>query len=150
MDAPASSGESAQPTQPAAPSPAAQPSRGSILIVEDDRLLRELLMEKLTRAGFSPREAIDGQQALAAIEAQTPDLVLLDLVLPGMDGFQILREIRSRKSPIADIPVFVLSNLGDRSDFQRAKDLGANEYFIKAHFSLDEIVDSVKWRLQQS
>ena len=106
-------------------------------------------MEKLTRAGFSPRQAIDGEQALAAVKAQTPDLILLDLVLPGMDGFQILREVRSQPAPIADVPVFVLSNLGDRSDFQRAKDLGANEYFIKAHFSLDEIVDSVKWRLQR-
>lgn len=114
-----------------------------ILIIEDDKLLRDLLTEKLERSGFTVIGAIDGRQALEKLDAVAPALIILDLVLPGIDGFEILRHIK--ESPATKtIPVLVLSNLGDKDDVKRAKDLGAKEYLIKAHYTLDDIVRRIE------
>lgn len=114
-----------------------------ILIIEDDKLLRDLLTEKLERSGFTVVGAIDGRQALEKLDTVTPALIILDLVLPGIDGFEILRHVK--ESPVAKaIPVLVLSNLGDKDDVHRAKDLGAEEYLIKAHYTLDDIVKRIE------
>ena len=114
-----------------------------ILIVEDDKLLRDLLTEKLERSGFTVVGAIDGKQALEKLETVMPSIILLDLVLPGLDGFEILRHIKENPTTKA-VPVLVLSNLGDKDDIRRAKDLGAEEYLIKAHYTLDDIAKRVE------
>lgn len=119
-----------------------EPKKGVILIVEDDSFLRKLLAEKLNREGFLTAEVAGGKEALDYLRKETPVIILLDLVMPGIDGFQVLQEIR--KNPVTkNIPVIVLSNLGEQEHVDRAKALGADDYLIKAHFILDEIVKRV-------
>lgn len=114
----------------------------NVLVVEDDVFLRQLLTEKLKKEGFEVYEASGGEEALELIKKKLPMLVLLDLVMPGVDGFQVLQE--TRKDPITqNIPVIVLSNLGESSDIERAKKLGVDDYLIKAHFILEEIVEKI-------
>lgn len=119
-----------------------------VLIVEDDKFLRQLLVKKFTGNGFAVDEAIDGNEALALLRKRAPHIVLLDLLLPGIDGFEVLRQMRSTPE-FSKIPVMVLSNLGQQEDIKRAKTLGANDYLVKANFSLDEIVDRVRGMAQE-
>lgn len=114
-----------------------------ILIIEDDQFLRELLAKKLSLAGFAVTQSIDGETGLNKIKEDKPQLVLLDLILPGIDGFELLKRMREDKN-ISGIPVLVLSNLGQKEDVRRALDLGAKDYLIKAHFTLDEIISKIK------
>lgn len=120
----------------------AEPRKGTVLIVEDDSFLRKLLVEKLKREGFLPKEAAGGKEALESMTREIPMVVLLDLVMPGVDGFQVLQEIRKNERT-KNIPVIVLSNLGEQEHIDRAKSLGADDYLVKAHFILDEIVTKV-------
>ncbi len=116
-----------------------------VLLVEDDNFLREISSKKLVKEGFIVYEAIDGEQALKGVEEVKPDIVLLDIILPAIDGFQILANIRSNKDPeIARIPVIMLSNLGQEDDIKKAMDIGANDYLVKAHFTTEEIVEKIK------
>ncbi len=86
-------------------------NKESILIVEDDKFLRELMSRKLNNSGFSVEVAIDGKEALKKIKEKKYEIILLDLVLPGMDGFEILGEIK-KDNETKNIPVIILSNLG--------------------------------------
>ncbi|HOK35208.1 MAG TPA: response regulator [Candidatus Pacearchaeota archaeon] len=119
-----------------------------ILIVEDDKFLRELLQAKLIKEeDFSVSVAEDGEQGLKKVQEEGPDLVLLDLILPGMDGFEVLKKIKENPA-IADTKVIVLSNLGQKEDVERAMKLGATDYMVKAHFTLDEIIEKARKVLQ--
>jgi two-component system alkaline phosphatase synthesis response regulator PhoP len=100
-----------------------------ILIVEDDRFLRELIARKLRNEGYEVIEAVDGEEGLKRIKEEKPDLVLLDLILPGIDGFEVL-ESAKKDSEIASIPVIILSNLGQREEIERGLKLGAIDYLI--------------------
>jgi len=113
-----------------------------ILLVEDDKFLRELLVRKLETVGFKVSTAVDGRDALKKVKEELPELVLLDLVLPGVDGFDILKEIKE-DSTTSKIPVIILSNLGQREEVERGLKLGANDYLIKAHFTPDEIITKI-------
>lgn len=114
-----------------------------ILIVEDDRFLRELMARKLREGGFEVIEAGDGEEGLKKIKETKPDLVLLDLILPSIDGFEVLS--RKKEDPeIEKIPVIVLSNLGQREDIEKGLALGAIDYMVKAHFTPSEIIEKVK------
>ena len=105
-----------------------------ILIVEDDKFLRELIVKKLSNEGYEVVEAVDGEQGIQKIKDDKPDLVLLDLILPGIDGFGVLAQ--KKEDPfIASIPVIVLSNLGQKEDVDKGLGLGATDYLIKAHFT---------------
>jgi len=116
-----------------------------VLLVEDDSFLREICSKKLTKEGYTVHEAIDGEQAMAGIEEIKPDIVLLDIILPAIDGFQILNQIKSHKSSaVSKIPVIMLSNLGQDDDIKKAMDMGANDYLVKAHFTTEEIVAKIK------
>lgn len=118
------------------------PHKGIVLVVEDDSFLRKLLVEKLRREGFNTAEAAGGKEALEYLQQESPLIMLLDLVMPGIDGFQVLQEMK--KNPAnKNIPVIVLSNLGEQDNIDRARSLGAEDYLIKAHFILDEIVSKV-------
>jgi DNA-binding response OmpR family regulator len=122
-----------------------QGSTKNILIIEDDQLLRSLCSKKLAMEGFDVDTAIDAQQGLEKIKNNKPDLILLDLVLPGMSGFEILKIVKANPDQkIAATPVIILSNLGQESDIKKGKELGAADYLIKATTTTDEIVDKIK------
>lgn len=114
-----------------------------ILVVEDDKFLRELLVRKLSKDGFDVQNAIDAAAAYAVLNDRIPKIILLDLILPGVDGFEILAHIKADPKT-KDIPVIVLSNLGQKEDIEKAMALGAKDFMIKANFTLDEIIHKVR------
>jgi len=114
-----------------------------ILVVEDDPVLKNLLGH--TFAGkYQTLYASDGDQALAFFEQYKPAIVLLDLMLPGMSGFDILQKIRARTDELKSTPVVIVSNLGQASDKEKAQSLGANDYLVKAEVSIEEIVAKIE------
>lgn len=120
------------------------PTGPYILIVEDDAFLVHAYEVMLSTQGFVVRIAPDGEQALAAINStRPPALVLLDLMLPRVSGFEVLEAVR--KDPhVSDIPIIVLSNLGQPADIERAKALGARDYFVKSDTPLENVVETVR------
>lgn len=114
-----------------------------ILIVEDDKFLRELMVKKLNNEGFKVIEAQDGNEALKLVGESKPHLVLLDLILPGIDGFAVLEKMRATAEN-AKTPVIVLSNLGQKEEIEKGFKLGADDYLIKAHFTPGEIIEKIK------
>lgn len=114
-----------------------------ILIIEDDKFLRELIGQKLLKEGYDIVDAVDGEQGIKSIKNEKPDLVLLDLILPGVDGFEVLTKIKE-DSKIAQIPVIILSNLGQKDDIEKGLKMGAVDYLIKAHFTPGEIIGKIK------
>jgi len=116
-----------------------------ILIVEDDRFLRELLAKKLKNENFDIDIAMDGEEGLKKIKEGKPALVLLDLILPGIDGFEVLRQVKKdADEEVRKIPVIILSNLGQRDDVEKGINLGAEDFLIKAHFEPGEIISKIK------
>jgi len=114
-----------------------------ILIVEDDKFLRELIAQKLIKEGYNIVEAVDGEKGIKKVKDEKPDLILLDLILPGIDGFEVLAKIK--EDPVlSQIPVIILSNLGQKDDIERGLKIGAVDYLIKAHFTPGEIIEKVK------
>ena len=114
-----------------------------ILIVEDDKFLRELMVQKLVKEGFNIIEAVDGEEGVKKTKEEKPGLILLDLILPGIDGFEVLARIKADPET-KQIPVIILSNLGQREDVDRGMTLGATDYLIKAHFTPGEIIEKIK------
>jgi DNA-binding response OmpR family regulator len=121
----------------------ASESKGKILVVEDDKFLRELLVRKLFSEGFTIESAIDARSTFEILSNWKPEIILLDLILPGEDGFSILEKIK-KDSNFSDIPVIILSNLGQQEDIDRAMALGAMDFMVKANFTLDEIIEKVR------
>ena len=118
-----------------------------ILIVEDDKFLRELITRKLIQENFEVIEAIDGEEGLEKAKETKPNLILLDLILPGVDGFEVLTKLK--EDPVLTvIPVIILSNLGQREDVERGLRLGAVDYLVKAHFTPNEIIEKVRINLK--
>ena len=118
-----------------------------ILLIEDDKFLRELIIQKLGKEGYEVVEAAEGETGLAKMKEEKPNLVLLDLILPGIDGFEVLSRIKKDPS-LVQIPVIILSNLGQRDDMEKGIALGARDYLIKAHFTPGEIVEKIRATLQ--
>ena len=114
-----------------------------IVIVEDDKFLRELITQKILKEGYQVVEAINGEEGVAKAKEEKPDLMLLDLILPGIDGFEALRQMKEN-SGTANIPVIILSNLGQKDDVERGMKLGAADYMVKAHFTPGEILAKIK------
>lgn len=114
-----------------------------VLIAEDDRFLGNVLKTKLQQEGFEVRLAVDGEDALAQIAAATPDILLLDVIMPKKNGFDVLAELRLKKGG-ADLPVIILSNLGQEDDVKRGLALGAIDFLVKSDHSLQEVVNKVK------
>jgi DNA-binding response OmpR family regulator len=113
----------------------------NILVVEDEKPMARALKLKLESNGFAVSLAADGNEAMEAITKGKFDLIILDLVIPGIDGFAILGELKKSNNPT---PVIAASNLGQLEDITRAKDLGALHYFVKSNTSLAHIVQLVK------
>lgn len=115
----------------------------TILIVEDDTFLLSLLSAKLKKENFEIVQALDGVEALEKLKTIRPDLILLDLILPRKNGFEVLQEI-SQDPQLQNLPVIIISNLGQESDIARGKALGVLEYYVKARLSIDELVTKIK------
>lgn len=113
-----------------------------ILLAEDDRFLRRAAEARLRQHGFEVLIAHDGEEALQVARAERPDLVLLDVVMPRLQGFDVLKALK-RDPVTARIPVIVLSNLGQDSDVEQAIALGAEAYLVKAHLSLQDLVQKI-------
>ncbi len=109
----------------------------SILVVDDEKSLARAFELKLTHAGFNAKAVNNGQEALAELRSGHYDAMLLDLVMPIMDGFQVLETLKKEN---ISLPVMVTSNLSQEEDMKRAKALGAREYFIKSNTPIAEIV----------
>ncbi len=115
-----------------------------VVMVEDDVAMREIVVHKLSANGFSVKEAEDGQQGIDLIVSIKPDIVLLDLMLPEVDGFKVLETIRKHADPdVAKIPIIVLSNLWSNKDILKTKALNVQAYLVKAYFTTEEILKKV-------
>jgi DNA-binding response OmpR family regulator len=112
-----------------------------VLIVEDEEPVAQALQLKLKRYGIESVIVSDGQEALLELSKNKFDLITLDLILPKMDGFDVLEEIRKKGN---QVPVLVISNLGQEEDVQRAKSLGALDYFVKSNIQLSQIVEKIR------
>jgi CheY-like chemotaxis protein len=119
-----------------------------ILIIEDDQFLSSVLKGRLEKEGFAVEQAFDGEEGLAKLKESRPDLILLDLILPKMSGFEVLEQI-SLDPQMSQIPVMIASNLGQESDIQKAKNLGAIEYYVKVKTTIDELAQMVKRIVEQ-
>jgi CheY-like chemotaxis protein len=113
-----------------------------VLLAEDDRFLRRAAEARLRRHGLEVLTAADGEEALRIARAEPLDLVLLDVVMPKLQGFEVLKALKQDVAT-ARIPVIVLSNLGQQRDVAQAMALGAVAFLIKAHLSLQDLVDRV-------
>ncbi len=122
--------------------------KSKILVVEDDKFLIKAYQEKLTREGFDVALAFDGGEALKQYKAQKPEVILLDLVMPFMDGFTFLEEL-AKMTDVKKAKVIVLSNLGQPEDIERAKKLGAVDYMVKSDLSMKEVVDKINGWLKK-
>lgn len=118
-------------------------SKKSILLVEDDEFLAELYATKLNLEGFEVSLAVDGEKGLRLAKELKPDLILLDIILPKKDGFEVLKLIKADNS-LKNIPIILLTNLSQKDEVQKGLDLGANDYLIKAHFMPSEVVKKIK------
>ncbi len=115
----------------------------NIALIEDDKVLSDAISEAIIRAGFNVVTAPDGETGLKLVWDKNPDLILLDIAMPIMDGFTALKKLKeSPKSK--DIPVIILSMLGQENDLKEGIRLGANGYIIKSEYSTQQVVDEIK------
>ena len=120
-----------------------QEKKINILIVEDDVFLADLYKTKFTLDGFEVYMAYDGEKGWELAQKKSPDIILLDLVLPKMGGFSVLENLKA-DSKLKDIPVILLTNLSQKADVEKGLQMGAVDYLIKAHFMPSEVVTKVK------
>lgn len=113
-----------------------------ILLVEDDTFLAGMYVTKLEMEGYDVKIADDGEKGVKLAKSENPQLILLDVILPKMSGFDVLKDLKDDKDT-KDIPVILLTNLGQREDVQKGLDLGAKDYLIKAHFMPSEVVTKI-------
>lgn len=113
-----------------------------ILIIEDEEIICDILSSKLRSEGYEISSAKDGESGLEKIKRLRPDLVLLDIIMPKMNGFFVLEQ-KSLDATIAKIPVIIISNSGQPVEIERAKTLGAKDWLVKADFDPEQVIDKV-------
>ena len=118
-------------------------SGNKILWVEDDIYLTDIISRKLALQGCTFIHAKTGEEALQIVEKEMPDIMMLDILLPGIDGFQILEKMK-KDEKLKHIPVVLTSNLGQKSDIEKGESLGADKFLVKATVTLDEIIEEMK------
>lgn len=118
-----------------------------VLLVEDDPFLIDIYSTKLKEVGFSVVVAKDGSECFIKIDEEEPDLILLDIVLPSIDGWQILRKLKN-DGKIDELKIVILSNLGQKEEVEKGLGLGAIKYLIKAHYTPSEVVREVEKTLK--
>ena len=114
-----------------------------ILLVEDDPFISEMYTTKFEKGGYDVEVAMTGKDALVKAGEWKPDIVLCDILIPELDGFEVLTRLRKEIST-SKIPVVMLTNLGQKEDIEKGESLGASAYIIKAHFTPQEVVDKIK------
>ena len=125
-----------------------QNRKTKVLIIEDDSYISEMYRIKFESENFETVVKNDGVEGIKFMEKNIPDIILLDIVMPKMDGFSVLKTIK--KNPKLDkIPVILLTNLSQKENIERGFDLGASSYIIKAHFTPSEVVEKIKEVLKQ-
>ena len=119
-------------------------SKALILLVEDDSFISGMYHAKLSNIGYTVEVVENGEAALERLQkAPVPDVLLLDIVLPKKDGFEVLEEVRADKR-LKQLPVLMLTNLGQKPDVERGIKLGADDYIIKAHYTPSEVVEKIE------
>lgn len=114
-----------------------------VLLIDDDPFIVDIYALKFKQEGFNIEIAQDGKTGMKKIEEFQPDIVLLDIVMPQKDGFDILKDLREN-SAFRKVKIILLTNLGQKEDVERGTKLGADDYIIKAHFTPSEVVEKVK------
>lgn len=114
-----------------------------ILIVEDDGILQKALQEYLLAEGFETLSALNGEEGVNIAKEKKPDLILLDIILPKMDGYEVLKTVKL-DDVTKNIPIIILTNLGSLNDVEKALELGATTYLIKADYKLEEVANKIK------
>ena len=126
--------------------PGAQPGQKFVLVAEDDKFYSNIFKIKLAKEGYEVVVVNNGEELLKAAREKKPDLIVLDLIMPIKDGFEVLGELKVDDS-LKDVKVIVISNLGQETDIEKAKDLGATDHLTKANISLEEAMEKVKQHL---
>lgn len=114
-----------------------------ILLVEDDEMLHSMYTQKFEKEGYEVLSAYNGADGVKKAQTEKPALILMDIIMPKMDGFVALKKLK-KKEETKDIPVIMLTNLGQEEDVKKGKELGASDYFIKANHTPAEVVAKVK------
>lgn len=115
----------------------------NVVLIEDEKMLAEMYASKLTKEGMTVHAAADGAAGLELIKKEHPDIILLDVIIPKIDGFEVLRQLKGDPST-QSIPVMLLTNLGQEEDVKKGHDLGASDYFVKSDHTPAEVVEKVK------
>ena len=118
----------------------------TILLIEDDLPLIRMYQVILEKAGFKVKNALDGEEGIKKINDDKPDLVLLDVILPKKDGFEVLKEVKSNQNT-AKIPIFCLTVLHQEEDMKRCKNLGADDFLVKTDVTPDDLISKINSRL---
>jgi len=122
-----------------------------ILLAEDEPFLSGMYQTKLKIAGYDINAAGDGEEALEKLDKEEFDMILLDIMMPKLNGFEVLNNIRNSKNKkLASTPVIILTNLGQKTDIEKGLLLGANDYIVKANFTPTEVVDKIKKHLNEN
>jgi len=124
-------------------------TKKKILLAEDDKFIGRAYKAGFEHEGFEVTVVTDGDEAMASVKSATPDIILLDLIMPVKNGFEVLEELKLDNA-LKKIPVIVLSNLGQESDVDKAKALGAVDYLIKSNFSMKKVTEKIKFHLAKS
>jgi DNA-binding response OmpR family regulator len=114
-----------------------------VMVIEDDKFLSSLIKNRLEKDGFTVFQAFDGEEATNFLRQNRPDLIVMDLVMPKVNGFEVLQTI-SITPQLEGVPVVILSNLAQDSDIEKARELGAKEYFVKVKISIDDLLKKIK------
>ena len=113
-----------------------------ILLIEDEKIMVNLLEKKLTREGYDVSVARDGEEGLAKMKESKPDLILLDIIMPKIGGFEVIEEVIKDKE-LKKIPIIIISNSGQSVELERVKELGVKDWLIKTEFDPQEVLDKV-------
>jgi len=117
-----------------------------ILIIEDEKILLDLLQKKLSQEGYDILASHNGKEGLKAMKEQKPDLILLDIIMPKMSGFEVMEEM-NKDPELKEIPIIIVSNSGQPVEIERAQSLGAKDWLVKTEFDPQLVIDKVKKQL---
>ena len=118
-----------------------------ILLIEDEKVITELLSDRILREGYEVIVADNGEDGLRKIKENKPDLILLDIIMPKMDGFEVMEE-KNKDPELRNIPVVIVSNSGQPVELDRAKELGAKDWLIKTEFDPQEVIEKIKKQIE--
>lgn len=119
-----------------------------VLIAEDEETLSHMYQVKFEKDGFIVEMAPDGQEALKKAKEFKPDIILLDIIMPQLDGFSVLEQLRKDKN-FAEVPIIMLTNLGQSEDVEKGKKLGADDYLVKANCTPMDVVSKVREHIKK-